>query len=149
MRGTRNGECRMNNIRLRPLGWIFAILIFLPSTVSGQPQTAEEKVTLLLQQEKLLKMYRKLDYEATDLLYLQSMALLSTYGGWNSVGGNNNDTYRLHDRQRVAIGTATQIGRALERNRSILADDAKRMEDALAGFREMIESAGDTIRDAT
>jgi hypothetical protein len=95
----------------------------------------------MAEQSRLVKIYRQLDYAAAELLYLQTLAILGTYGGWETVQVmSGNDTYRLYDRTSVIRGRANGLGRGIDRNRAVSEVDAAHFKAALASFYEMADS---------
>lgn len=117
------------------------MLITAPLTAKGEPQTSEERIRFMAEQSRLVKIYRQLDYAAAELLYLQTLAILGTYGGWETVQVmSGNDTYRLYDRTSVIRGRANGLGRGIDRNRAVSEVDAAHFKAALASFYEMADS---------
>jgi hypothetical protein len=133
------------------LGRFLAVVTFLavgisivPTKVSSQTISCKELVAELAAQQKLIGIFRTIDFNIRQHFVLEADAFLSTYGGWNTLEnwGSNAGKFRASKPdfdQQVFV-----LKRDISRSKAIGEEESKRFNSALDTFVGLIET-GDRI----
>lgn len=137
-----------------PVGFsrLFATIAFLavgismaPAGVRGQTTACKELVADMAAQQKMIGIFRTLDYEIRTHFLIVANAILSTYGGWNSKPDSwGNDAGKLRDSKGSFELRAVVIRRDMSRSDAISEDESQRLNSAIDNFLGLIET-GDQI----
>jgi hypothetical protein len=122
-----------------------AALLISAEKVDSQTAKRDELVLEMAEQQRMIGIFRALDYQIWEHFLLEANAILSTYGGWDSVNRlstNNADKFRdsTSDFQQQAFA----IRRDIERNSAISDDELLRLNGVIDSYLGLIE-IGDQI----
>jgi hypothetical protein len=120
-----------------------------PEEVRGQTPTCREAVADMVAQQKMIGILRSLDYQIREHFLLEANAILSTYGGWNSIERGNDATNatKFRDSTDTFLEQVAGIKRDIGRNSAIGRDELQRFNSSLDDFLVLIET-GDQIAKA-
>ncbi len=129
------------------IAFLIAALFLSAEKVRSQTTVGDDLVVEMAEQQKLISTFRTLDYRIREHFLLEANAILSTYGGWNSVDRLGNDAYRLRDSTAEFERQAVVIKRDVGRSKAINEEELQRFNDALESYSELIKT-GDQIAKA-
>lgn len=127
---------------------LLAVMIVFTSVLSGAITAHASDVEEVRAQVKeaaalhrLQKIYRQLEYESAELMYLQSLAIQGGFGNWkNIVAFSSTDAFRLQDRVPQIRGRVKQMAAAIERNKDISEDEARRVKQVIDKFYSLLDA---------
>ena len=137
------------NVFARPRlsGHVFGALAFLTiallvSAGKVESQTAErnELVLEMAEQQRMISIFRTLNYQIREHFLLEANALLSTYGGWNSIDRLGNNAYKFRDDSAKFQQQALAIRRDIGRNSDINDDELRRFNATIDAYLDLIET---------
>ena len=133
---------------VRTFAALTAALYMAAENANSQTKACSDLVAEMAAQTQLISIYERLEYEIRGHFLLEANAILSTYGGWDSVNRlsvNNAGKFRTSkdDYERVLLGIKRDIGR----NKVVTEDELHNFDDAVAVYTSLIET-GDQISTA-
>ena len=132
-------------------GRLFAAIAFLalgismaPEEVRGQTTACKELVADMAAQQKMIGTFRDLDYQIRQHFLIVANAILSTYGGWNTIEGWGTTAGKLRDSRGEFDQQIAVYRRVVGRDTAISEEELERLNDAIDAFAGLIET-GDQI----
>ena len=136
-----------------PVGYsrLFAAIAFLavgismaPEEVRGQTTACNELVADMAAQQKMIGIFRTLDYNIRNHFLIVANAILSTYGGWNTKEGWASNAAQLGSSTAEFEQQAFVIRRDIGRDNAVSEEELQRLNSAIDSFLGLIET-GDQI----
>lgn len=138
------------------LGWINAsvlaflaaiaagLALFVAAPVSAQSMTDDEKLRFVTGEHIKQTIYRKFDYEVSELLHMQSLAIISEHLDPSAVDETGrSELYLLLDNLTWSESRTIGLRRDLMRSKHVSDEDLAYFEDAFELFERMLEHATD------
>lgn len=123
------------------IGFLAVSISLAPLEVRGQTIACSEVVADMAAQQKMIGIFRTLDYEIRTQFLIVANALLSTYGGWNSKPEAwGNDTGKLRDSKDSLELQAFGIRRDISHSSAVSEEELQRLNSAVDSFEELIET---------
>lgn len=133
------------------LNRLFAAVAFVavgismtPEEAKGQTTACNELVADMAAQQKMIGIFRTLDYQIREHFLNVANAIMSTYGGWNTWEGWGSNADKLRDSTPDFERQVLVVRRDIGRNHAIREEELQRLNSALDSFLGLIET-GDQI----
>jgi hypothetical protein len=132
-------------------GRVFAVLAggipMAPEKASGQTTACNELVADMAAQQKMIGTFRTLDYQIREHFLKVANAILSTYGGWNTIGAWGSPAGKLRDSKADFEQQASGIRRDIGYNNAISEEELQRLNSAIDSFLVLIETGSQISRE--
>ncbi len=118
-----------------------------PVKVSGQTIACKELVADMAAQQKMIGIFRTLDYHIRQHFSIEANAILSTYGGWNTKEGWASNATQFRSSKPDFEQQALAIRRDIGRSKVISEEELQRLSSAVDSFLGLIETGDQIVKE--
>jgi hypothetical protein len=135
------GGREMRQWSIITMAFLIAGLFVTPVKARSQTTSGEDLVIQMAEQQKIISIFNALDYQVREHFLLVANAMLSTYGGWNSIDRLNADNVsKLRDSKTDFEQQVIELRRNIGRLSAITADELQAVNEAIVIYESLIET---------
>ena len=135
-------NARSIRLMLRALALIGVCILLVPEKGYSQTVTGEDVIAEMAQQQKMITIFRSLEREVRNHYMAEMNAILSRYGGWNSIerlSGDGGDAYRFRESSDDFRLGIVNIRRDIGRVREVSEEQLQDFNNAIGIFEQLID----------
>lgn len=115
-------------------------LAFASEDAKAQTVSCDALIADIAAQQKMIGIFGTLDYHIRQHFLFEANAILSSYGGWNTIEGWGTTAGKLRDSTTDFEQQASTIRREIGRSKVASAEELKLLNDAVDSYESLIET---------